>query len=80
MEAAEVLGISERHFRRLRDTFEAGGSRRLIDRRRAHTSGRGAGVDRVEFVGEQYCTRYFGFTDEHLHETLTAELFCFNLS
>ena len=29
MEAAEVLGISERHFRRLRDAFEAGGAEDL---------------------------------------------------
>jgi transposase len=41
MEAAEVLGISERHFRRLRDRYEAEGAEGLIDRRRGRASGRG---------------------------------------
>ena len=33
-EAAEMLGMSERHFRRLRDRYEAEGAEGLIDRRR----------------------------------------------
>ena len=33
LEAAEVLGMSERHFRRLRDRYEAEGAEGLIDRR-----------------------------------------------
>jgi transposase len=41
VEAAEVLGISERHFRRLRDRYEAEGAEGLIDRRRGRASGRG---------------------------------------
>jgi Winged helix-turn helix len=32
MEAAEVLGMSERHFRRLRNRYEAEGAEGLIDR------------------------------------------------
>ena len=42
IEAAEVLGISERHFRRLRDRYEAEGAEGLIDRRRG-TRPRGGG-------------------------------------
>ena len=73
LEAAEVLGISERHFRRLRDRYEADGAEGLIDRRRGRASGRRAPVDRIEFVVEQYRTRYWDFTVKHFHEALQAE-------
>ena len=33
LEAAEVLGMSERHFRRLRDRYEADGAAGIVDRR-----------------------------------------------
>jgi transposase len=72
-EAAELLGISERHFRRLRERYEAEGAEGLIDRRRGRVSGRRAAVDRIEFVVEQYRTRYWDFTVKHLHEALVAE-------
>ena len=73
IEAVEVLGISERHFRRLRDRYEAEGAEGLIDRRRGRASGRRAPVDRIELVVEQYRTRYWDFTVKHFHEALQAE-------
>src|SRR3977135_1434979 len=73
VEAAELLGISDRHFRRLKDRYEAEGAEGLIDRRRGRTSGRGGAGRRVEFVVEQYRTRYFDFTVKHFHEALCAE-------
>lgn len=73
VEAAELLGISERHFRRLRDRYEAEGAEGLIDRRRGRASGRRAAVDRIEFVVEQYRTRDWDFTVKHFHEALRAE-------
>jgi transposase len=73
LEAAEVLGISERHFRRLRDRYEADGAEGLIDRRRGRVSGRRVAVDRIEWVLEQYRTRYFDFTVKHFHERLVSE-------
>src|SRR5438105_10915009 len=73
MEAAEFLGISERHFRRLRERYEADGAEGLIDRRRGRASGRRAPVDRIEFVVEQYRTRYWDFTVKHFHEALQSE-------
>src|ERR1700694_1075498 len=73
IEAAELLGISERHFRRLRDPYEAEGAEGLIDRRRGRASGRRAPVDRIEFVVEQYRTRYWDFTVKHFHEALQTE-------
>ena len=46
--AAELLGMSERHFRRLRDAYEAHGAEGIVDRRRGRASGRRAGVDEIE--------------------------------
>jgi hypothetical protein len=48
LEAAEVLGMSERHFRRLRDRYEAEGAEGLVDRRRGRVSGRRVPLDRIE--------------------------------
>ena len=73
LEAAELLGMSERHFRRLRDRYEGEGAEGLVDRRRGRKSGRRAAVDRIEWVLEQYRTRYFDFTPKHFHERLVAE-------
>ena len=73
MQAAEYLGISERHFRRLRDRYEVEGAEGLIDRRRGRVSGRRVTTDRIEWVIEQYRTRYFDFTSKHFHEALQSE-------
>lgn len=77
--AAELLGISERHFRRLRDRYEAEGAEGLIDRRRGRASARRVAADRIEWVIEQYRTRYWDFTVKHFHEALQGE-FGFDLS
>ena len=78
VEAGELLGMSERHFRRLRDRYEAEGAEGLIDRRRGRVSGRRVPVDKVEWVIEQFATRYFDFTVKHFHEELRKA--GFNLS
>ena len=70
VEAAEVLGMSERHFRRLRDRYEAEGAEGLVDRRLGRASARRAPVDRIAWVLEQYRTRYWDFTAKHFHEHL----------
>jgi Winged helix-turn helix len=70
VEAAELLGISERHFRRLRDAYEAHGAEGIVDRRRGRMSGRRAGVDEIEWVIEEFRTRYFDFTAKHFHEAI----------
>jgi transposase len=73
VEAAEVLGMSERHFRRLRDRYEADGAEGLIDHRRGRKSGRAAPVDRIEWLLEEYKTRYFDFNCKHFHERIKTE-------
>ena len=69
-EAAEMLGLSERHFRRLRDAYEAEGAEGIIDGRRGRASGRRAPVDEIEWVIEEFRTRYFDFTAKHFHEAI----------
>src|SRR3954449_13593892 len=70
VEAAELLGMSERHFRRLRDAYEAHGAEGIVDRRRVRASGRRAPVDEVAWVVEEFRTRYFDFTAKHFHEAI----------
>jgi transposase len=71
-EAAEILGISERTFRRWRGRFEADGAEGLYDRRLGKVSERRAAVDEVMTVLELFDTRYWDFGVKHLHETLVA--------
>ena len=72
-EAAEVLGMSERTFRRYRDRFEADGAEGLYDRRLGRASARRAGVDEVMAVLDLFDTRYFDFTAQHFWEKLVAD-------
>src|SRR4051794_38363425 len=69
VEAAGLLGMSERHFRRLRDAYEAHGAGGMVARGRGRGGGR-AGVDEIEWVIEEFRTRYFDFTAKHFHEAV----------
>ena len=75
-EAAEILGMSERTFRRWRDRFEADGADGLYDRRLGRASARRAPVDEVARVLELFDTRYWDFTAKHVHEKLVSEHGC----
>ena len=75
-EAAEILGVSERTFRRWRDRFEADGAEGLYDRRLGRVSARRAPIDEVARVLELFDTRYWDFTAKHFHEKLVAEHGC----
>src|SRR3954447_8577208 len=70
VEAGVLLGMSERHFRRLRDAYEERGAEGIVDRRRGRMSGRRAGVDEIAWVIEEFRTRYFDFTAKHFHEAV----------
>ena len=72
-EGAEVLGVSERTFRRWRDRYEAEGADGLYDRRLGRLSARRAPVDEVARVLELFDTRYWDFTAKHFHEKLVAD-------
>ena len=75
-EAAEILGVSERTFRRWRDRFEADGAEGLYDRRLGRVSARRAPIDEVARVLELFDTRYWDFTAKHFHEKLVAKHGC----
>ena len=77
-EAASWLGMSERHFRRLRDRYETEGADGIIDRRRGRASGRRAPVDQVEWMIDQFMTRYFDFTVKHFHEEIAKRGFVYS--
>ena len=72
-EAAEILGLSERTFRRWRDRFEADGAEGLYDRRLGKVSDRRVPVDTVIKVLELFDTRYFDFTAKHFWEKLVSD-------
>jgi len=70
MEAAELLGISERTFRRWRDRYRQAGEPGLEDRRLA-PSLRRAPVAEIERMLGLYNSLYEGYTVKHFHEHLT---------
>lgn len=69
-EAAEMLGISERTFRRWRDRLRDEGAVGLRDRRIGKPSSRRAAVEEIVRMLGLYQERYGGFTVKHFHEQL----------
>ena len=72
-EAAELLGVSERTFRRWTRRYEEEGEAGLVDRRLGQASGRRVPADRAEEVERLYRERYQGFTVKHFHEHLIKD-------
>jgi transposase len=72
-EAAELLGLSERTFRRWTRRYEEEGEAGLLDRRLGKASGKRVPVDRAEEVERLYRERYQGFTVKHFHEHLVKD-------
>jgi transposase len=72
-EAAELLGVSERTFRRWRDRYDEEGEAGLLDRRLGKASGKRVPTDRAEEVEALYRERYSGFTVKHFHEHLVKD-------
>ena len=72
VEAGELLGFSERHFRRLRDAFEERGEDGLIDRRRERVSARAADEDEAAWVAEMFRTFCVDFRIKFLHEEIVC--------
>ena len=67
LEAAELLGMSERSFRRYRQRYEEEGLDGLFDRRLGKASARRVPADQVAWVLDEYRTRYQGWTVKHFH-------------
>lgn len=73
MEAAELLGVSERTFRRWCQRYEEAGPGGLLDRRLGRASGKRVPIEREQEVEALYRSRYSGFTAKHFHEHLVGD-------
>ena len=72
-QAAEIIGISDRHMRRWRERYEEFGFRGLFDRRRGKPSPKKVPMAVVERVLELYREKYFDLNLRHFHEKLASE-------
>jgi len=69
-DAAEILGMSERTFRRYRQRYDEDGLKGLFDRRLGGRSARAVPVDDIDWMLEQYRSRYLGWNVKHFHDHL----------
>ena len=72
-EAAEMLGVTERTFRRWSGRYDAEGAEGLQDRRIGRLSARAVPVDEALRMMTLYETRYTGWTVKHFHERWHTE-------
>jgi transposase len=72
-QAAEILGFSDRHLRRIRERYEELGYDGLFDRRLGKPSPKRVPLATVELVLGLYRDRYFDLNVRHFHEKLQAE-------
>src|SRR5207247_7053347 len=73
-QAAEIIGISDRHMRRWRERYEEFGFRALFDRRRGKPSPKKVPLAVVERVLGLYRGHYFDLNLRHFHEKLIGHL------
>ena len=66
-EAARMLGVCDRTFRRYIDRYEERGLDGLLDKRLTQASSRRAPVDEVMALARQYEGRYRGWNVKHFH-------------
>jgi hypothetical protein len=72
-EAARILGICDRSFRRYRDRYEEQGMEGLLDKRLNQVSHRRAAVDEVMALTERYRGGYEGWNARHFHSWYRRE-------
>jgi transposase len=72
-EAGEILGCSERQFRRYRRRYEEDGLEGLFDKRLGKASARRVPIDKVAWMLCEYRTHYRGWTIKHFHEHLQKQ-------
>lgn len=66
-EAADILGVDERTFRRWKKQYEEEGATGLVDGRIGRASHRRAPVDEVSTMLSLFETHYFDFNAKHFH-------------
>ena len=69
-QAAEILGFSDRHLRRIRERYEQFGYESMFDKRRGQPSPRRVPLATVEKVLALYREQYFDLNVRHFHEKL----------
>jgi hypothetical protein len=72
-QAAEILGFSDRHLRRIRERYQEFGYDGLFDRRRDQPSQKRIPLATVETVLGLYRDQYFDLNVSHFHEKLKSE-------
>lgn len=72
-EAARLLGVCERTFRRYTIRYEDKGMEGLIDQRLGQISHRSAPVDEVVALSDLYSNRYRGFNAKHFYSWYVRE-------
>src|SRR6201997_1297873 len=72
-QAAEILGITDRQMRRMRERYEEHGYDGLMDRRRGRPSAKRVPLEQVEQVLGLYRERYFDLNVRHFHEKLREQ-------
>lgn len=73
LEAGEVLGMSERQFRRYRDRYEEDGLEGLVDRRLGKPSPKRVPSADAQLMLELYAGVYRGWNVKHFHEHLVCD-------
>jgi transposase len=72
-QAALILGMSERNFRRHIDRYEADGLSGLLDKRLSQISQRKAAVSEVDCVVQLYKSGFAGWNITHFHSKYASE-------
>jgi transposase len=70
-EAARILGVSDRTFRRYVEKYDDGGLEALVDKRLSQVSHNKAPVDEVMALTERYRARHDGWSARHFHTWYT---------
>ena len=73
LEAGELLGMSERQFRRYRDRYEEDGLDGLVDRRLGRPSPKRVPAADARLMLELYRSAYWGWNVKHFHEHLVRD-------
>jgi len=73
MEAGELLGMSERQFRRYRGRYEEDGAEGLVDRRLGKPSPKRVPATAARLMLELYGSVYRGWNVKHFHEHLVRD-------
>ena len=72
-QAAEILGFSDRHLRRIRERYQEFGYESMFDKRRGQPSPKRVPLGTVEQVLALYREKYFDLNVRHFHEKLRQQ-------